>query len=128
LASTINPESFIDWTRSDITKFKRPSGYRFICNLYFDPPSGKGAELRKYGLAKSSFDQITYLTNGKIAPENVYVTNLCNAALDHSPKGKTVFITEDKARKGLDNIRSILASNPSIEFVFPMSLQVNYWL
>jgi hypothetical protein len=97
-------------------------------NLFFDPPFGKGPVLRKYGLAKASFDQITYLTYGKIAPEKVYVTNLCNSALPHAPVGKTVYIPEGKAQEGLENIRRILESNPSIEFVFPMSLQVNYWL
>lgn len=43
-------------------------------------------------------------------------------------KGKTVLIPRKKAEEGLANIHNILSTNPTIEFVFPMSLQVNYWL
>jgi len=79
-------------------------------------------------LAATVFNQITYITNGKIKPEEIYITNLCNSALPHSPRGKTVYIPEDKAKEGFENIKRIIEENQSIEYLFPMSLQVNYWL
>ena len=39
-----------------------------------------------------------------------------------------MLIPEEKAVEGLQNIRLILANHPTIKYVFPMSLQVNYWL
>ncbi|MFK5890432.1 MAG: hypothetical protein QM486_06855 [Flavobacteriaceae bacterium] len=99
-----------------------------FADYFFRPIPTNHSEKRKFGLAKSTFDYLTYLTNHKIRPEQVYITNLCNNSLPHSAKGKTVFIPESEAIKGIENIKSILRENPSIEIIFSMSLQVNYWL
>lgn len=103
-----------------------------LCALYADyyfkevPKSGR--ELSKYNLAKSTFEQIIDLTRGTIDPSEMYVTNLCNVQLPRKKGGSVVWIPENKAREGVERIRRILEDNPSIEYVFPMSLQVNYWL
>ena len=102
--------------------------YAFFADYYFKPEPKSGSEKRKYGLAKSAFEHILYLTNNKFTPEQIYITNLCNDALPHAPKNKTVLIPKDKAIDGISNIRQILTTNPSIEIIFPMSQQVNYWL
>lgn len=102
--------------------------YALFANYYFDKSIKDKAFRSKYGLAASAFYQITQITNEKIEPEVVYITNLCNSALPHAPKGKTVYIPEDKAIEGVENIKKIIEENPSIEYLFPMSLQVNYWL
>lgn len=102
--------------------------YVLFAHYYFDKTIKDRAFKSKYGLAASAFNQITHITNGKIKPEEIYITNLCNLALPHAPKGKTVYIPEDKAIAGVGNIKKILKINPSIEYIFPMSLQVNYWL
>ena len=102
--------------------------YALFANYYFDKTIKDRAFKSKYGLAASAFNQITYITKGKIKPEEVYLTNLCNSALPHAPKGKTVYIPEDKAITGVENLKKIIEENPSIEYLFPMSLQVNYWL
>jgi hypothetical protein len=99
-----------------------------FANYFFKNDLKNRADLQKFKLAKSTFDQITEITNGKIKPEEIYITNLCNRQLSHSPNGKTVFIPEKEAIEGLKNIQSILNENPTIEYIFPMSLQVNYWL
>jgi len=52
---------------------------------------------------------------------------LCNDVLEHAPRRKTVLIPEQKAKEGLQHIRKVLAQS-QIECIFPMSLQVNYWL
>lgn len=78
--------------------------------------------------ARNVFAQITDLTDGLITAEDVYITNLCNDSLEHAPKGKRVLIPEAKALKGIEHINWILSENPSIEWIFSMSLQTNYWL
>lgn len=102
--------------------------YVLFANYFFDKTIKDRAFKSKYGLAASAFKQLTDIMNGKIIPEEVYITNLCNSALPHAPKGKTVYIPEDKAIEGVENIKKILKENPNIEYLFPMSLQVNYWL
>ena len=102
--------------------------YALFANYFFENKPKNYSELQKFKLAKSTFDQITEITNGIITTEEVYITNLCNVSLPHAPKGKTVLIPEIEAIEGLKNIQSILKENPTIEYIFPMSLQVNYWL
>jgi hypothetical protein len=102
--------------------------YALFADYYFQSEPKNSSEKRKFGLAKSTFEQIMDITNGKIKPEEIYLTNLCNEALPHAPKGKTVLIPENKANAGIEHITQILKDNPSIEYVFSMSLQVNYWL
>lgn len=102
--------------------------YVLFANYYFDKTIRDRAFKSKYGLAASAFNQISHITNEKIKPEEIYITNLCNSALPHASKGKIVYIPEDKAIEGVENIEKIIEENPSIDFIFPMSLQVNYWL
>lgn len=102
--------------------------YALFADYYFNPIPTKPSEKRKYGLAKVTYDQITYITNSKINPDTIYVTNLCNYPLPHAPKNRMVYIPKDKAQEGIANIIKILNEHPTIEYVFPMSLQVNYWL
>ena len=102
--------------------------YVLFANYYFQGEPTKPPDKRKYGLAKLTFDHIMYLTDGMISPDSIYLTNLCNAALEHAPKGRTVLIPREKATEGLKNIKEILSNNPSIKYIFAMSLQVNYWL
>jgi len=102
--------------------------YVLFANYFFDNTIKDRSFKSKYGLAASAFNQITNITNGKIKPDEIYITNLCNSALPHAPKNKTVYIPEEKAVTGAENIKRIIEENPSIEYIFPMSLQVNYWL
>lgn len=102
--------------------------YVLYANYFFDNTIKDRVFKNKYGLAVSAFNQITHITNGRIKPEEVYITNLCNSTLPHAPKSKTVYIPEDKAIAGVENIKKIIEENQSIEYIFAMSLQVNYWL
>ena len=102
--------------------------YALFADYFFTTIPTKTSEKRKYGLAKTTFDHISYLTNNKIQTDNIYVTNLCNDCLPHAPKGKTVLIPKEIANDGINRIKSIIEENPTIKYIFPMSLQVNYWL
>ena len=103
------------------------AAFALFADYFFRVKPTSPSEMRKYGLAKATFDQITDITNGNIIPKIMYVTNLCNYPLPRTPD-KTVLITIDKAKAGLENIKNILLNNPTIDYIFPMSMQVNYWL
>jgi hypothetical protein len=66
--------------------------FSLFANYYFESNSKDRSFKSKYGLAASAFDQIKYITNGNIKPEEIYVTNLCNLALPRALDGKTVYI------------------------------------
>jgi hypothetical protein len=104
------------------------AGYALFADYYFRNEPFSSNEKSKFELAKSTFKQIEYLTAEKYKPDCMYVTNLCNTALQHAPKGKTVLIPEKEAEIGVECLFRILINNPTIEYIFPMSQQVNYWL
>ncbi len=81
----------------------------------------------KYNLAKAVFNYISNLTSFRYTADQIVLTNLCNNALPHAPKGKTVYIPESEARIGICTIQNILIQS-CIEVIFAMSAQVNYWL
>lgn len=102
--------------------------YVMFADYYFRSfPEDHGERSRNVE-ARNLFNYITSLTANKVTPTEIYITNLCNDNVEPSPKGKRVFIPEAKALKGIEHIRWILSENPSIEYIFAMSLQTNYWL
>lgn len=102
--------------------------YVMFADYYFRSfPKDHGERSRNVE-ARTLFDYIMNLTGNRITPEEVYITNLCNDGVEPSPKGKRVFIPQEKARKGIDHIEWILSQNPSVKYILAMSLQTNYWL
>jgi hypothetical protein len=101
--------------------------YCFYANYFFKEIPKRGNELQKYKLAESVFSYISYLTNYKFLADEYYITNLCNISLPHAPKGKTVLIPAEIAKKGIEDIEEFL-KNSEIKLIFAMSQQVNYWL
>lgn len=101
--------------------------YCLFADYYFRPKPTERRELAKYQLAEALFNCVKDLTGGRISDDEVLVTNLCNAALPRPLDRRIVFIPEEKAEKGLKEIRVLLAGS-NIKLVFPMSQQVNYWL
>ena len=102
--------------------------YCFFADYFFRPKPTKKSELSKYKLAESLFSYIRYLTSNRYTDDELIITNLCNRELKHAPKGKTVLIPEEYAKKGIADIENILKSCRQIEIIFAMSQQVNYWL
>ncbi len=103
------------------------SQYAFFADYYFRPIPTQRSELQKYKLAQAVFSYVAYLISSRYSPDKLVLTNLCNTALPHAPKRKTVLIPQQEARAGISAIRDILHQS-SVEVVFAMSLQVNYWL
>lgn len=99
----------------------------FFADYFFKPIPTRKSELAKYQLAEAVFSYIGYLTSYKYSATQIILTNLCNNALPHAPKGKTVYIPEAEARDGTSAMQAIL-SQSNVDIVFAMSGQVNYWL
>lgn len=100
--------------------------YAFFADYYFKEKPKKKSEKRKFMLAKRTFDQILDITVGKFDADEIYITNLCNKTLPHAKE--VIKNPQNEAAEGVMRIKEILNSNPTIQYVFPMSLQVNYWL
>lgn len=111
-----------------LQKSNTVADFSLFADYYFRPEPKSSSEKRKYELAKAVFNFILKITKGKISKDEICVTNLCNEDLPHAPKGKTVYIPQEQAMKGIREIRDLLSKYPSIKIIFPMSLQVNYWL
>ena len=102
--------------------------YVMFADYYFRSfPEDHGERSRNVE-ARNLFNYITKLTGNRVTPEDIYITNLCNDDVEPAPKGKRVLIPETKVLKGIEHIKWILSENPSIQYVFAMSLQTNYWL
>jgi hypothetical protein len=99
----------------------------FFANYYFKPIPTQGNKRAKYKLAEAVFDYVSHLTSHKYSADQIVLTNLCNVPLPHSPKNKTVYISEENARQGINAISDIL-NQSDLEIIFAMSVQVNYWL
>lgn len=101
--------------------------YCFYADYFFQPKPDRGRDLAKYKLAEALYQCIRDLTDGCFHDDEILITNLCNEALPHSPKGKTVLIPKEKAVEGLRDIRVLLDSS-KVSLIFAMSQQANYWL
>jgi hypothetical protein len=99
----------------------------FFADYFFKQIPAQRSELAKYRLAAAVFSYISHLTSYRYSASQIVLTNLCNSSLPHAPKGKTVYIPEAEAKKGIQTIQSIF-SQADIELIFLMSNQVNYWL
>ncbi|MDD2488689.1 MAG: hypothetical protein PHD62_04415 [Bacteroidales bacterium] len=99
-----------------------------FADYYFKPIPQDHGERSRNVESRRLFEHIIYLTNNKVKSKEIYFTNLCNEYVTPPPKGKHVLIPEEKAIEGVDRIKKILKLNPTITYVFCMSLQANYWL
>ncbi|MEG0796620.1 MAG: hypothetical protein RR397_08990 [Odoribacter sp.] len=117
----IGEDSNLQWS-DDVPEFV------MFANYYFREFPTDHGERSRHVEAQNLFAHLREVTAGKFKPDEVYVTNLCREPLPHAPKGKRVLIPEERAQEGLEHIQWILIANPSIEWIVPMSLQVNYWL
>ena len=103
------------------------ANYCFFADYYFQPKPSSSSELSKYKLAESLFNCIRDLTAGQFSDDKILIINLCNETLVPSPKGRTNYITREKAEDGLRTIRNLLEES-KVKLIFAMSQQVNYWL
>lgn len=102
--------------------------YAMFADYYFRQFPWDHGERSRNVEAQNLFAHLRDLTSGRFKADEIYVTNLCREQVEPAPKGKRVLIPEAQAVLGLDHIKWILMTNPTIEWVFLMSMQTNYWL
>lgn len=102
--------------------------YAMFADYYFRERPFEPGEGSRYAEARSLFDMVSGLTGGACRSAEVYVTDLCPDRLERPPKGKHVLLPADRAVEGVKRLHGILKEHPGIEWVFALSLQVNYWL
>ncbi len=124
-----NPKVLVIGEDSNLQWSDSVPEYVMFADYYFRSFPEDGGERSRNVEARNLFEHIMGFTGNKIKSTEIYFTNLCNDFIQAKPpKGKRVLIPENKAQKGLEHIQWILEQNPSIQLVFAMSLQTNYWL
>lgn len=103
------------------------ASFSLFADYYFKPRPTIRSEIAKYELASAALGMVEYLVGQPLAASDVVVSNLCNGALPRPPKGKTVLIPQSEAEVGVQELRKMVEKG-SIQLVFSMSEQVNYWL
>lgn len=102
--------------------------HAMFLDYYFNHPPYDLGERSRYSEAKTIFETILELTDGVCRPENIHGTLLSNEILARPPKGKHLFVPENEAASGLNHIKALLKRYPSVEYIFAMGLQTNYYL
>lgn len=127
-SSVITPKVLIVGENSTLQWSEEVIDHVMFLDYYFRHMPYDHGERSRYVEARSVFDAITALSAGRYRPEQVYATNIAMDELVRPPRGKHLLIPEKSARQGVAHIRNILKDNPSIETVFAMSIQTNYWM
>lgn len=86
-----------------------------------------GPHASKYDLAKGVWDYVSHLAGRKVALEELFVTNLCNEFLPHTPGSGTVLIPLEYAQRGLKEITQLIAKG-KFKLILPMAVQPFYYL
>lgn len=102
--------------------------HAMFLDYYFDHAPYDLGERSRYSEAKTIIELIVEITNGKCRPEQLHGTLLSNERLPRSPKGKRLYIPPIQAADGAKHIKHIIDKNPTIEYIFVMGLQANYYL
>ncbi|MFI3266486.1 MAG: hypothetical protein R3Y15_04970 [Rikenellaceae bacterium] len=102
--------------------------HAMFLDYYFNHPPYDLGERSRYSEAKTIFDTLSEITSGQCRAEQVHGTLLSNDMLTRPPKGKHLLIPEKQAKEGIIHIKSLLKRYPSIEYIFVMGLQTNYYL
>lgn len=110
-----------------LQKYGAEAKHAFFFEYLEGPQPTYGPALAKYKLAKAIVDYVDWLANRKIAKDQLFVTNLCNAFLEHVPGSGTVLIPNQRARIGIAEIQKAVA-NGRFKVILPMSVQVFYHL
>jgi hypothetical protein len=99
----------------------------FFLDYLARPRPAHRAEARKYGLARAVWEYVNSLAGRHVPLADLYVTNLCNEFLDHTPDSGTVLIPDDVAKRGVEQIAQIVAAG-HFRCILPMAVQPFYHL
>ena len=99
----------------------------FFLDYLARPRPTSHSEASKYDLAKAVVDYVGALAGREVSLSELYVTNLCNEFLEHTPDSGTVLIPDDLARHGVQQITQTVASG-RFKVILPMAVQTFYHL
>lgn len=102
------------------------SVHLFLDYLAHDRPSSR-SEARKHDLAQAFWDYVRELAGRDMSLEELFVTNLCNEFLEHTPGSGTVLVPDDKAQRGVEEIENA-ATIGHFQVILPMAVQPFYHL
>jgi len=95
---------------------------------YLTRPRPKShTEARKYDLAQAVWGYLNKLAGYDVPLAELYVTNLCNEFLAHTPGSGTVLIPDDQAQRSVQRIVQIVADG-HFKVILPMAVQPFYHL
>lgn len=101
--------------------------YAFFFGYLGGPRPTYGPSAAKYDLAKTVWDYVSELAGCQVSLEALYVTNLCNTFLAHTPGSGTVLIPDELARRGTEQIAQAVAAG-RFKIILPMAVQTFYHL
>lgn len=99
----------------------------FFLDYLQRPPPAARSEAKKYGLAKGLWDYVSELAGRHVSLAELYVTNLCNEFLNHTPGSGTVLIPDEKAQRGVEEIAQTVSAG-RFKVILPMAVQPFYHL
>ena len=99
----------------------------FFLDYLARPRPTSRSEARKYDLAKALWKYISELAGHTVSLTELYVTNLCNEFLEHTPGSGTVLIPDGKAQQGVKEIVQAVAAG-HFKVILPMAVQPFYHL
>lgn len=102
--------------------------YVMFLDYFFEPKPYDLGERSRFTEAKLIFELVGKLTDEWCTPQCVHATNISHDLLERAPKGKHLLIPTKSAKEGIERIKKILVEHPTIEYVFAMGMQVNYYL
>jgi len=94
----------------------------FFLDYLARPRPTSHSEASKYDLAKAVVDYVGALAGREVSLSKLYVTNLCNEFLEHTPGSGTVLIPDDLARHGVQQITQAVALG-RFKVILPMAVQ-----
>jgi hypothetical protein len=99
----------------------------FFFDYLAEPRPRTRSEARKYDLANKVWDYVNDLAGRNLLLKDLYVTNLCNEFLEHTPGSGTVLIPDAHAQRGVEQIASAVAAG-RFKVIVPMAVQPFYHL
>ncbi len=102
--------------------------HAMFLDYYFEHAPYDLGERSRWSEAKAIFEALLDMSSGVVLPQEVHGTLLSNEILPRPPKGKHLLIPQREAIEGAKHIKSVIEKNPTIEYIFVIGLQANYYL
>ena len=110
-----------------LQRSKAEAKVAFFLDYLARPRPTHRPEAKKYGLAQAVWGYVSELAGRDTPLTELYVTNLCNEFLEHTPGSGTVLIPNALAQRGVEQIVQTVAAG-HFKVILPMAVQTFYHL